>query len=81
MVEGAEGAPVAPLGEAKKKMSSPSSKRVVEEGILGGPGREAPLGNVFIVAKGFPGWLAVLDPQRCSSVSCCCPPVFKNAWE
>ena len=80
VVEGAVGAPAALLEEVKKSFDSPSLKMVVEEGILSGPGVGPLLGDGLVVAEGFPGWLSLLDPHRCSSVSCWCPPVFKDAY-
>ena len=77
-VEGTVGVLVALLEEVKKSLALPSSSMVVEEGVLVGSSVGVSLGNVLVVAEGFPAWLGLLDPSRCSSISCWCPHAFQG---
>ena len=77
MVESAVGAPVVLIEEVDKSRDSSIADMVVEEGILVGPGEGPLLGDVLVVAEGYPGWLSMIDPRRCASLSCWCPSRFK----
>ena len=78
VVEGTMGVPDVLFEEVEKSLASPSSTMVVEEGVLVGSSVGISLGNVLVVAEGFPAWLGLLNPSRCRSISCWCPEVFHD---
>ena len=77
-VEGTVDVLVALLKEVEKSLALPSSSMVVEEGVLMGSSVGVSLGNVLVVAEGFPAWFSLLDPSWCSSISCWCPQAFQS---
>ena len=78
-VEGTMGVPVPLLEEVEKELDLSSSSMAIKEGVLMRSGVDGVVGNVLVVAEGFPVWLDLLDTTRCPSIACWCRPEFHRS--